>query len=89
MSLRTQDCMELFLKKLGKSYEDCTDEEKSILSDVIYDNSLGRYSKFLQWSTDRRNEFFSWMKERGINYGNLADGERWAVEDAFEMPEDT
>lgn len=83
----TQDCVALFTRKMGKSFNDLADSEKAILADVVYDSKIGRYSKFLMWSSDVRTEFLDWLSSLGVVYHNLSDAERWAYEDAFEMPD--
>lgn len=82
----TKDCVDLFTRKLGKSFNSLTDEERAILADVAYDSKIGRYSKFLMWSNEERNEFMDWLNSLGVKYLNLSDAERWAYEDAFCIP---
>lgn len=84
--LQTNDCIALFSRKIEKSVEEMTVEEKAILSDVVYDNNVGRYSKFLMWTTEERNEFMNWLNSLGEVYSNMSGPERWAYEDAFELP---
>lgn len=80
----TDECKEVFLKKVGKDYADLSTIEKAILCDVLFDNANGRYSKFLQWDKDERNAFLKWIGKCGIRYADLEDAERWAYEDSFE-----
>lgn len=80
----TDECKEVFLKKVGKDFKDLSTIEKAILCDVLFDNTNGRYSKFLQWNKDERNAFLKWIGKCGIRYADLEDAERWAYEDSFE-----
>lgn len=83
------ECKEVFLKKVGKDYADLSTIEKAMLVDVLHDNGLGRYSKFLQWNKDERNAFLKWLRKGGVSYSELKDAERWAYEDSFEhIPSD-
>ena len=83
----TQDCVSLFTRKMEKSFDELSESERAVLADVIYDSKIGRYSKFLMWSTEVRNEFMAWLSSLGVVYSDLSDPERWAYEDAFSMPD--
>lgn len=82
------ECKELFQKKLRKNFSDFTTQEKVILTDIVCDKIVGRMSLFLRWNTAERTGFLMWLKELGVEYSELPDGERWAYEDAYSILED-
>lgn len=79
------DVIGLILNKLGKSFEDCIEKEKALITDACFDCSIGRYSKFLNMSKEEMDEFFKFCEEHEMDYFELSDAERWAAEDAFYM----
>lgn len=82
------ECRELFQKKLRKNFSDFTTQEKAILTDIVCDKIVSRMSLFLRWDTAERTGFLMWLKELGVEYSELPDGERWAYEDAYSILED-
>ncbi len=76
---------QIICKKFAKPYSALSPKGKALIADAYWDVCYGRYSKFLMWDLVRIIEFFEYAQDKGVNYFELSDPERWALEDSFDM----
>lgn len=78
-----KECTEIMEKSLGRSRDNFTQAEKKVLNNVIRDNLIGRYNSLICYTESQLNNFLNWVLKGGMDYFELSDGERWALEDVY------